>query len=459
MLAAHARGPEPWARLGKLSIVEPTPWCPEPTNHAPTQDLVRRFPRGVRHLPANNHHPLNAELGRDYAWLPVTHTKTAQDPTQIGIWFHYMRGCSDTTWPVGRTILTRNKCDTAVQLEMRASGVSRDTALLRLAHKLIFDRHALYRNPKQQAALKLPENDDGSENVQETAGAIGRCANGVFGHDASGPLQCNGTLLTEIFLCFRSKDPAILLAELNVFDFISGGILHRELRNTSLALDTVQNHNRCDATATPSAILENGFCGGFVELWDVRDFSGSEQTGVLGHLNGTACEPSPNWPQCFSCRGSESEAACGFKCSLHRPHSPTRFVAMPPEAIVYQSSGDGTYLRVDGIGGADSLHPGYRHLFKNGPGGTFAFYQHAWGRLFETVPWMRTEGEQIRICGASNAPCRNLSVEISSALRGAPPPAQSGVASSADPPQGARRRQGVSSSSARAHRNGGGPRA
>ena len=390
----------------------------------------------MRHLRANNHHPFNAELGQDHAWLPVTHTRTAQDPLQIGIWFHYMRGCSDTTWPMGRTMLTRNKCDTAVQLEMRAYSVSWDVALQRISHRLIFDRHASYRNPVQQSALKLPENDDGSENVQETARAIGRCANGVFGHDASGPIgQCNDMSRdplksAKVFACFRNKDPAMLLAELNIFDFVSGDILHRDLRNTSLALDTIQNHNRCDPT-TPSAVLENGFCGGFVELWDVRDFSGSRQTGVLGHLNGTACELSPNWPQCFSCRGSESEASCGFKCSQPKERVPSRFVPIPPDEIVYQMSADGTYLRVNGgSNGAGSLNPGVRRLIRDGPGGMFSFHYHAWGRVFDTVPRMRSEGNQIRICGANvttkthKVRCETLSAEMSSGLHSAVSPAK-----------------------------------
>ena len=55
------------------------------------------FPRGVRHLRANDL-PINSELGRDHVWIPVTHTKTSQDPMQVGTWFHYMPGCSDTAW-------------------------------------------------------------------------------------------------------------------------------------------------------------------------------------------------------------------------------------------------------------------------------------------------------------------------------------------------------------------------
>ena len=65
------------------------------------------MPRGVRYLePAQT---LNPELGQDDTWLPVTHTHTTQAALQVGLWFHYMRGCSDLMWNVGRTLLARKK--------------------------------------------------------------------------------------------------------------------------------------------------------------------------------------------------------------------------------------------------------------------------------------------------------------------------------------------------------------
>ena len=48
------------------------------------------MPRGLRYLPPRTK-ALNQELGRDHAWLPVTHTHTLQGAWQVGLWFHYAR--------------------------------------------------------------------------------------------------------------------------------------------------------------------------------------------------------------------------------------------------------------------------------------------------------------------------------------------------------------------------------
>ena len=366
------------------------------------------MPRGVRYLPVHSEEPLNEELGRDHVWLPVTHTKTAQDPDQVGIWFHYMRGCSDTTWNAGRTLLTRNKCDNAVQLEQRAFNVSRRAALLRIAYKLIFDSSARFRNPKFSAPLVIPRKTDGSEDVQELASALDRCASGAFGKGLD-PSRCRAR---DAFECARETDPAINLVALNVLDFVSAALLDRELKNKSSALDTLQNHNRCDGSRTPRVIMDHNFCAGFIEVWDVRDFSGSGERGRLGNLHGNVCKPAASWPQCFACHDSETEEACAFKCSMATAASPTQYVHLPRDMIAYNSAGDGSWL-----GMPSREFPELKKLKQSvqrrqdltkrldnlGPGGMLAFFSQ-WRQVLSSVPSIRHSGridEPVLICGVN----------------------------------------------------------
>ena len=56
----------------------------------------------------------------------------------MGLWFYYMRGCSDLHLNVGRTLAVRNRCEAAILLEQRASRLtlSHDTAIKRVAARL-----------------------------------------------------------------------------------------------------------------------------------------------------------------------------------------------------------------------------------------------------------------------------------------------------------------------------------
>ena len=93
------------------------------------------FPRGVRYVRFRGRP--NAELGQSYRRLPVTHTHTLQHAWQVGMWFYYMRGCSDFSWDVGRTLLARNRCELAVTLEQRAAGnATQACAIQRIVRKL-----------------------------------------------------------------------------------------------------------------------------------------------------------------------------------------------------------------------------------------------------------------------------------------------------------------------------------
>ena len=81
---------------------------------------------------------LNSELGKSYVRLPVSHTHTVQHAWQPGLWFFYMRGCSDFYWDVGRTLLVRNRCHLAGILEQRAhKGLGWDAAIGRVARRLV----------------------------------------------------------------------------------------------------------------------------------------------------------------------------------------------------------------------------------------------------------------------------------------------------------------------------------
>ena len=77
------------------------------------------FPPGLRYLNDQGCDSPPVELGVDYAWLPVSSTHTVRRPVAGGLWMYYMRGCSDFAWQVGRTMLVRNRCHAAVELERR----------------------------------------------------------------------------------------------------------------------------------------------------------------------------------------------------------------------------------------------------------------------------------------------------------------------------------------------------
>ena len=98
---------------------------------------VFALPRGIRYVKIRP--TINAELGIQHAWIPVSHTHTMQHPYQVGLWFYYMRGCSDFTWNAGRTVLVRNRCELAVLLERRlaARAITWDQAVLRVVRRLM----------------------------------------------------------------------------------------------------------------------------------------------------------------------------------------------------------------------------------------------------------------------------------------------------------------------------------
>jgi len=259
------------------------------------------MPRGVRYLPPDG--ALNNELGRDHAWLPVTHTHTLQGAVQVGLWFHYTRGCSDFVWNVGRTMLARNKCHAAGLLEQRArANLSWDAALDIVARKLVASMNIsrmLHVTRLSHLATREPFT---TRNVSR---ALASCA---AGHGvASESRELAGVILS------------------NALDYVSAATLQSSLVNTSGELDSLQFHNRCEPPLTTNI----SGCDGNVEVWDVRflqqpvppasalkgrpDWIG-DAAGIFGRLAHGAhpqpCNLSASWHYCIACEHSVSEESC-----------------------------------------------------------------------------------------------------------------------------------------------------
>ena len=272
------------------------------------------MPRGVRYLPPGPR--LNEELGRSFAWLPVTHTHTSQGALQVGLWFHYTRGCSDFLWNVGRTMLARNKCHAAALLEQRADKLlSWADAVNRVARKLL----ASLRHPKLLHVIRMTnrrgELDERPFAHHEVSRALASCA-------AGRGLASERPLLASIILS-------------NGLDYISAATMLQDLVGTAAELDSLQFYNRCLPPLTTSV----AGCDANVEVWDVRLLQQSmralreaaakklpawtpspraDSSPVFGRQRAAAvtpCELSSSWHYCIACEDSISERACCFACS------------------------------------------------------------------------------------------------------------------------------------------------
>ena len=154
------------------------------------------MPRGIRYLKARRGH-VNSELGLDGVWLPVTRTHTMQDGLQVGLWFHYMRGCSDFALEVGRTLLVRNKCEAAVLIEQRASNVTWASAVAHVHRKLsLAVQHASF-GPALYHFIhgrKEPLNESTIWSDSDGQWALDRCARkptrGQVKVDVRGAFEC-----------------------------------------------------------------------------------------------------------------------------------------------------------------------------------------------------------------------------------------------------------------------------
>lgn len=303
------------------------------------------MPRGIRHYRYNR--PTNHELGRSHARLPVSHTHTQQHPWQPGMWFYYMRGCSDFEWDMGRTILVRNRCHLAGVLEQRAHGVGWARAMIRVAQKLvlasnvtawapdfIYHRrgHTIGANSVFVGPLETlingsadwppPPGHTPTRGVRELAFALDECARGDLPDN-----------LVE-------RELVMNLWSLNTLDYTNAAVLSYDLRGTEKELDTIQIANQCSATTIVNQSRHHvEMCTQPVELWDVRALSADWGAGNRNTIprpwsdaNGAACNLSAAFMYCTSCIDSESERACRYKCSQAHRGIRSHIAPQGPEA-------------------------------------------------------------------------------------------------------------------------------
>lgn len=372
------------------------------------------MPRGVLHFDNRGH--INHELGRGHSWLPVTRTFTQQDHRQVGLWFHYMRGCSDLAWNVGRTLLARNKCHAAGMLEQRVCiDCSWERASRRVARKLVL---TVRRRSFQPALLGIFKREDLMESLatvnstgdvsvaleNEVIAALNDCAYGR-------PLGDSNT----------RKVIVNLIGVSNALDYVCAATVADELRGAA-AIDTIQFTNQCE--------VPNCFMGddGNVEIWDLRSVqaistdmdkwravanlkeSGSQLSHtqlaqlratalhdaealptsppVFRRLNGSECGLSRGWPRCIACGESHSERNCMFKCTK------SGLLAID----------DGELIR-DGMEKPDYVWF-LRNRFNVSPVSYSTLWRHYWGPLVGSVAALRHGAMH----GASNRTASNRTV-------------------------------------------------
>ena len=239
-------------------------------------------PRGMRFLGAHNvfhtqADQLNEELGRDDVWLPVSHTMTTQHPLQVGLWFFYMRGCSDFMWNAGRTLLALNKCDAVIELERRALLATHAAAVESVARRLVaavnqstfeqawtpFERRTCPTSVNQSSfrrrmggCTQLP--------LKEVMDLLASCGRGDFGD-----WRKSASSLSTLERMQDSRQIAIRVLDSNALDYVSAAILADELsvRRDERPLDTIQFANRCQVR-NPNDQPLIGYCDGHVEIWD-----------------------------------------------------------------------------------------------------------------------------------------------------------------------------------------------
>lgn len=308
------------------------------------------MPRGIRYLNIPVGH-VNAELGVNYAWLPLTRTHTMQDAMQVGLWFHYTRGCSDFVWNVGRTLLVRNKCEAAVRIEQRVHGVSWPTAVARVHRKIYLAAqresfsHAIHHfSFGHKAALNRTTIWSEAYGLE----TLDRCAR-TGAEDANLNLSVANALLHSVLSG-------------NAIDYVVAATLAFSNNRTGqtrgaplpplFQLDTVQFTNQCAE------------CDGNVEVWDVRSLqhvdleplqenarrrewrirhhsnltvsegdrrrafaaiqkrSSFASPPLFRRLDESLCSLSKTWHQCAACANSETEQACKFGCFDARKSRP-----------------------------------------------------------------------------------------------------------------------------------------
>ena len=138
---------------------------------------------------------------------------------------------------------------------------------------------------------------------------------------------------------------------LNVFDYFSGALLAHDL---SRELDSIQLLNQCSKESSPS-LLKSPLCVGFVEIWDVRALHRHvpPERKVWSSLDGGSCPLSPGWVQCLSCKDSQLERACRFRCVN------SQLAPLSPEGVRYGGIGVSVEARAQGPLGIATAWPNF----------------------------------------------------------------------------------------------------
>ena len=340
------------------------------------------MPRGVRYWmdAANSSRcELNQELGRNHARLPVSHTHTMQHAWQPGLWFFYMRGCSDFEWDMGRTLLVRNRCHLAVELEQRAHRVGWARAISRVARKLVLAANISAWAPDFA-------NSSAIGHVQGAIGMIAQPLESLVGGSMPGRVPKRGVpeLAEALDACARGilpanrsvRDLAFQLLMLNTLDYTSGAMLMHELPGQ---IDTIQFANKCDTTNNNATDIANtDVCVQPVEIWDVRAIatrwsSSPRKQQPYSGPHGNKCSLAESFMYCMACSGSQSEHACRYRCS--QPHRGRPSVFAPQGTRSFEV----TY-------GQAMLPSVQRQVAALGPMGKADFWRFVWERVLRQLP-------------------------------------------------------------------------
>lgn len=291
-----------------------------------------------------------SDLGRDYAVVPVTHTRAGTAGAKGSLWLYYARGCSDLGWGVGRTLLARNREDLAVRLMQRLHGaMGRGDATLRVAAlaaqhfqswaaKVVRaanrSQHAPARTYWARArgrnAISLPSllADAARGIVQRTGGDEGchlsPLGGGAVASSSNATGRATGTA-GAVRVCAgacATRARALLHVfgaiggEGHVMDALNAELLSKLCDTRRAALDSVVLHQQPTGASGRWA----------TEIWDatrlcvlrgvgVPTGPNGEPVGGPLWLNGSRCARSrpDEYRRCYACDGSRLQRACATR--------------------------------------------------------------------------------------------------------------------------------------------------
>lgn len=238
-----------------------------------------------------------AELGQNFAWLPVTHTRAG---AALGLWYYYARGCSDMAVNVGRTLLARNRVHGALMLEalLLSNKTDHPVASLAVATRLrtVFSTQEKYQKWQRRVVSPVaPTLRARGANVT-LENALDEAARGIYNAtlcnpSATAPIttKCRGS-------CLRRPSRLVHLAAEATLDIVMWKQI-RLLRSAGHTIDTIQLHQQPQG---------GGAIRWTTEVWDVR----ADAEVLPRWLNGSKCARSSDWRNCYACMGSRLEHCC-----------------------------------------------------------------------------------------------------------------------------------------------------